>query len=539
MINLRIDKQKLAVEPGTTILQAAQSLDISIPTMCHLPEFHNTTSCMICTVQCGGKMLPACSTRVSEGMEIETRTAEVIDFRKTTVELLFGEHVGECVAPCELACPAHLQIPLMMRQIETNDMAAAIKTIKQDIALPAVLGYICSAPCENACRRNLVDQAANICMLKRTVALDDLSHEDSYKPPRQAPTGKRVAIIGAGPTGLAAAFYSQLAGHDCSIIDDHEAPGGMLRYAMSESELPRAVLDSEIELITRMGVTFIPNQRVGEDVALEEIIESYDAVVVSVGKLDENEQVLTGLLAGKRGLKINPKTFETNLPGVFAGGDCVHPRQSTVRSVADGKSMANSIDDYLSHGSVTARPARVRSKLGKLGISELEAFLSIAAPQGEHEYKDLSTSISNHEAVELSGACMQCGCHSAEYCQLRALADEYDADDQKYKPEQRPEVVRNYTHPNVIYEPGKCIKCGLCVKITKARGENLGLTFIGRGFEVEVGVPFNKTLADGLTETAQECASVCPTGAIAMKAQLNSSGFKFTDLGSETQSCVD
>lgn len=531
MIDIRIDQKPVKVDSGSTILQAAQKLGIHIPTMCHLPEFHNTTSCMICTVQCGDKMLPACSTRVSEGMEVETLNDAVKAFRKTTVELLFGEHVGECVAPCELACPAHLQIPLMMRQIETNDMSAAIKTIKQDIALPAVLGYICSAPCENACRRNFIDEAASICMLKRTVALDDLAQSQSYTPEKKAATGKTVAIIGAGPTGLATAFYAQLAGHACTIIDKQAEPGGMLRYAMSNAELPREVLNMEIDQIKKLGVEFVQNQEVGEHVSFEALLDTFDAVAVSIGKYDPSENQLFGITSGKRGLKIDPHTFETNLSGVFAGGDCIHPRQTTVRSVADGKNMAVSIDAYLSLGNVPSRSQRVRSKLGKLGIAELEEFLSIAAPRGENEHKGKSESISNDEAHALSGACLQCGCHSAEYCQLRALADEYQANDQKYKPENRPEVVRNYTHPHVIYEPGKCIKCGLCIKITKARSEDLGLTFIGRGFDVQVGVPFNETLAAGLTHTAQEVASICPTGAIAMKVQPNGADAKLKALG--------
>ena len=536
MIELRIDGVVVKVDEDSTILQAAQSLDISIPTMCHLPEFHNTTSCMICTVQSGDKMLPSCSTRVAEGMEIQTRSQDVIDFRKTTVELLFAEHVGECVAPCELACPAHLQIPLMMRQIETRDMTSAIKTIKQDIALPAVLGYICSAPCENACRRNFIDESASICMLKRTVALDDLSQGESYTPPRKPATGKRVAIIGAGPTGLATAFYAQLAGHECTILDNQKEAGGMLRYAMSEGELPRKVLDDEIKLIQQTGVTFIQEQEVGVDVSLDELMETYDAVAISVGKFDPKDNSLGGIITGRHGLKINTKTFETNLGGVFAGGDCVHPRQTTVRSVADGKSMANSIDEYLVTGAVATTPQRVRSKLGKLGISELEEFLSIAAPRGENvQQEHTHDSLSEDESVAASAVCLQCGCHSAEYCQLRSLADDYGANDQKYKPEIRPEVVRNYTHPHVIYEPGKCIKCGLCVKITQARGEAFGLTFIGRGFDVQVGVPFNETLASGLTDTAQEVVSVCPTGAIAMKAQPDSTESIFSKFKGEDE----
>lgn len=517
MIKLRIDDREVQVEPGTTILQAAQTLDIPIPTMCHLPEFHNNTSCMICTVQCGDKMLPACSTRVSEGLEVETHNSEVVDFRKTTLELLFAEHVGECVAPCELACPAHLQIPVMMRQIENKEFQAAIQTIKQDIALPAVLGYICSAPCENSCRRKFVDEAASICMLKRTVALDDLAQVDSYIPEIKPSTGKKVAIIGAGPAGLTVAFYAQLAGHACTIIDNNPQPGGMLRYAISEAELPRSVLDQEIEQIARTGVKFSQDQRVGEDISFEEILSAYDAVAITIGKIDPEQSVFTGLDLDSQGVKINRTSFATNLMGVFAGGDCVHPRQMTIRSVADGKNIADSIDHYLS-GRTVSTTQRVRSSLGKVGLPEIEEFLKIAAPRGDKMQIPLAGSLSVSESCELAAVCLQCGCRSAGSCELRTLADDYNSDTKKYQFASRPEIIRDTSHPWVIYEPGKCIKCGLCVAITRARGEHLGLTFIGRGFDVKVGVPFQESMADALKNTAEECVAACPTGAIGMKA---------------------
>ena len=526
MIKLRIDNREVDVDPEQTILEAAQKLDIPIPTMCHMPEFHNNTSCMICTVQSGDNMLPACSTRVAEGMEIETTSSAVVEFRKTTLELLFSEHVGECVAPCELACPAHMQIPLMMKQIENDELDEAIITIKEDIALPAVLGYICSAPCENSCRRKFVDDSASICMLKRSAALDDLARDKSYSPPQKPASGKTVALIGAGPTGLAAAYYAQLSGHDCTIIDTNPEPGGLLRYAIDDETLPKDVLADEIQMIASTGVKFIQNKSVGQDISFDEIQAEYDAVVISIGKLENFETVFPGLTTDSRGVKVNQRTFETALPGVFAGGDCVRPRQMAIRSVADGKSIAGSIDRFFRAGSATETKQRVRSKLGKVELFEISEFLETAAPEGENYRQPREKLLDKQQEHDLASVCLQCGCRSADSCELRSLGDRYSADLQNYQYSSRNPVIKINSHPWVIYEPGKCIKCGLCVKITRARGENLGLTFIGRGFDVKVGVPYNETLEAGLKTTAQECVDACPTGAIGMKQNVK----PFTEL---------
>jgi NADH dehydrogenase/NADH:ubiquinone oxidoreductase subunit G len=110
---------------------------------------------------------------------------------------------------------------------------------------------------------------------------------------------------------------------------------------------------------------------------------------------------------------------------------------------------------------------------------------------------------------------MHCDCRKPDTCRLRILAGQLGAAQARFRIENRHPFERICTHPSVIYEPGKCIKCGICVRICEVSKEKLGLTFIGRGFQVRVGVPFSKPLSEGLAHTASKCIDACPTGALA------------------------
>ena len=184
MPNLFINNKKVAVREGSTVLEAARNVGIHIPTLCYLEGYEHYTSCMICVVyeKKSDSLLPACSAIAEEGMHIETENDQIFNVRKDTLNLLMSEHVGDCQAPCQRACPAHMNIPFMIRQIRSNQLDRAIKTIKQDIALPAVLGRICPAPCENACARKYYDNPVSICALKRYAADVDLTQKHPYQP---------------------------------------------------------------------------------------------------------------------------------------------------------------------------------------------------------------------------------------------------------------------------------------------------------------------------------------------------------------------
>ena len=120
------------------------------------------------------------------------------------------------------------------------------------------------------------------------------------------------------------------------------------------------------------------------------------------------------------------------------------------------------------------------------------------------------------QAAAEADRCLHCDCRKPHDCKLRTCADRYGARTNRFRDERR-DYVAHADHPQVIYEPGKCIRCGLCIQIAARHGEKLGLTFIGRGFDVRVGVPFGEGLADGLAQAAVECARTCPTGALATK----------------------
>ncbi len=153
------------------------------------------------------RLVPACATVAVEGMEIESESDEIRQVRRTALELLLSDHVGDCLAPCHFTCPTHMDIPLMLRQIAAENLRDAIVTVKEAIPLPAILGRICPKPCEKGCRRAAADGAVAVCQLKRFAADEDLASAAPYVPPCQPATGQKVAVVGAGPTGLSAAYF--------------------------------------------------------------------------------------------------------------------------------------------------------------------------------------------------------------------------------------------------------------------------------------------------------------------------------------------
>ncbi len=256
MLRLTIDQREVEVPEGATVLEAARQLGIDIPTLCFREGCKPSTSCLVCVVGLGGpgRLVPSCATAAAEGMQIESETEAVRQARRTALELLLSDHLGDCVAPCQFGCPAQMDIPTMLRQIAAGELREAIATIKRDIALPATLGRICPAPCEKVCRRADHDAAVSICLLKRLAADADLASGDPYLPACKPSTGKRVAIVGAGPTGLSAAYYLRQLGHACTLVDENPTPGGRLLRETTETGLPREVLQAEIASITRLGI---------------------------------------------------------------------------------------------------------------------------------------------------------------------------------------------------------------------------------------------------------------------------------------------
>ncbi len=517
MLKLTIDGREVQVEAGATILDATQKLGIEIPTMCYLPGHDATTSCMVCVVKVvkSGALVPACGALAQDGMAVDTCSADVQAARKAALELLLSDHVGDCIGPCQIGCPAHMDIPRMLRCLAAGDWPQAIATIKQDIALPAVLGRICPAPCEKACRRAQHDKAVSICLLKRYAAHMDLSMERPYRPVCAPRRGKRVAIIGAGPAGLAAAYYLQQDGFDCTVFDDHEEAGGMLRYGVTPEQLPRDVLAAEIAQIAALGVEFRLRVKVGAAISMREIRTQFDAVFVAAGQV-ETQDLASLQCHGSDRIVVDSATYATDVPGVFAGGDAVRRRKLAVRSVADGKEAAESIRRFLG-AEAGGEAIDFNSRMGKLEEGEMAAFLESANQEGRRMLAP-GKGFTADEARAEASRCLHCDCRKGDTCLLRTYAAAYAARQTRYKSERR-RFTQFRQHPQIVYEPGKCIDCGICIQIAAEAGEELGLAFVGRGFDMRVAVPFAAPLTEGLKRAAEKCAAACPTGALALRKQ--------------------
>jgi len=677
MVRLTIDGRETQVEDGKTILDAARGLGIRIPTLCHVENFPPSASCFLCAVQVQGRenLSPSCAIPAADGMVIFTDSDEVRASRKMALELLLSDHVGDCIGPCRTGCPARFDIPGFLTQLSAGDIKRSGEIASDFLTLPAALGRICPRLCEERCHRCDKGESLSIGSLHRFAADRDMASEARYIPRKDKESGKRVAIVGAGPAGLTAAYHLLRRGHAATIFDAHPDPGGMLRYGIPEFRLPRQVLDQEIDVIRILGGEFRMRRRLGSDFSLDDLRRDFDAVFLGLGaqgsrglecpgeelalpaieflarvseghppriggnvmvfgggnsamdacrtavrlgaqsvtvlyrrsrrempclmsevesaeaegvkletlvaplrleKTDAGRLQMTcvrmelgapddsgrarpvpipgseftveassviaavgqvveigslsahGLRLGRWGIAVNPATLATNLDGVFAGGDGVTGADLAVRAVASGRLAAVAIDQYLGGRPVKGDPEMVGVLMTRMDEKELAAFFREIeqAPRAAMPELPLEKRVGSFEEVELgfsqevamkeAGRCMNCGCWKAGTCQLRQIATEYGADPLRFAGARR-KFQRDSSHPEIIYEPGKCILCGACVTAAAQAGDGLGLAIVGRGFEAAVAVPLKGTMIEALPTAARRAAEVCPTGAFALK----------------------
>ncbi|MDP6544799.1 MAG: 2Fe-2S iron-sulfur cluster-binding protein [Phycisphaerae bacterium] len=337
MPKLLIDNQETEVPEGTTVVDAAAALGIEIPTMCYLPGVPECTSCMVCVVAISGgaNLVPACATKVVDGMQIDTCGDEVIAARRTNLELLLSDHVGDCIAPCQMADPNKANIPAIIRHVATGDSAAAAEW----------LAGVDGAKPQRACRRARKDQP---------VAIDLLL--------------KHVAALADG------AIATQASEHRFSV------------------------------------------------------------------------------------------------------------------------------------------------HIGKLSETELQRFMVGISPDPQVIPADPQTGYTPAEAAAEAKRCMHCDCRKADNCKLRDYSEACGAKPAHFRAVRR-EFMQRLEHPDVIYEPGKCICCGLCVRITEQESEQYALSFVGRGFSVQVAGALDRDISQALQKAAARCVEACPTGALAMRSE--------------------
>ena len=676
-ITLTIDGRATSVEAGTTILDAARGLGIRIPTLCLVDGFASSASCFLCAVQVEGKatLSPSCAMPAADGMVVRTDTDDIRASRKMALELLLSDHAGECIGPCMTGCPARFDIPGFLTEVAAGNDRRSAEIAADFLALPAALGRICPRLCEQRCHRCEAEAALSVGGLHRFAADRDLASGDRYIPRADKASGKRVAIVGAGPAGLSAAYYLLRRGHGAVLFDAHDAPGGMLRYGIPAFRLPREVLDCEIEVIRLLGAEFRMGRRLGVDVTLDDLRREFDAVFLAIGAqgsrgldcpgeelalpalaflesvasgrpddigddvvvigggntaIDASRSALrtgaarvtvlyrrtrrempclmseveaaeaegvvletlvapirlerletgrlrltcarmvlgaadasgratpvaipgsaftveagcviaaigqtveasrlraTALQLSPRGLLVDPSTLATTLSGVFAGGDAVSGADLAVRAVAAGKLAAVSIGQYLEGRQVRGAPEMVNVLMNRLDEQEQAAFFREVerSPRAAMPERPVAERIRDFGEIELgfgdvaarreAARCMHCGCWKASTCQLRQYATEYGADPLRFGGARR-RFERDSSHPEVVYEPGKCILCGACVTVAARAGSGLGLAIVGRGFETTVAVPLRGTVAEAMPSVARQVAAVCPTGAFALK----------------------
>ena len=345
-VRLTIDGNEIEVPAGTNILDAARSIGIDIPTLCAQPELKPYGSCFICVVQIEGRpnLVPSCTTACLDDMKVTTESEDIAGARQMCLELLFSDHLGDCLGPCHTTCPCEIDIPGFVDYIGKGQYPEAIELIKQQLPQPASLGRVCPRPCEDACRRNLVDDPIAICSLKRYASDIDQDATADYVPPKADPTGKNVTVVGAGPAGVANAYYLAQMGHAVKVIDKHPAPGGMMRYGIPSYRLPRNVIDREVAVLEKLGVEFQYGVTMGTDVSLEQLRERSDAVFLGLGCQDASSmrcegEDLPGVLSGIGFLEKVSKDESTpigNRVMVVGGGNtAIDAARTSVRCGAD------------------------------------------------------------------------------------------------------------------------------------------------------------------------------------------------------------
>jgi 2-oxoacid:acceptor oxidoreductase delta subunit (pyruvate/2-ketoisovalerate family) len=262
-------------------------------------------------------------------------------------------------APCRAACPAHVNVQGYVSLIQRGKFKEAVELIRADMPFPAICGRVCFAPCEKECARKNVDQAVAIRSLKKILA--DIEREQGRVKGEPAPRryDKKIAIVGAGPAGLAAAYYLAKLGYPVDVFERMSEAGGMMRYRIPDSLLEKFVVANEVAYIQDLGVDIKYGVEFGKDFDLNSLRnDGYEVVFLAVGKLAEASSLPSELLSIQpKGtiVVVDPSTLETQIPGVFAGGDTVREKPGgIIEAVSAGKRAAMSIHRYLNEQDLKA-----------------------------------------------------------------------------------------------------------------------------------------------------------------------------------------
>ncbi len=359
--------------------------------------------------------------------------------------------IQEQPAACAAACPVHVDARAISAAIAKGDLTSAAKIFRKSVPFPGIISRICDHPCQAVCKRSEAGAAVSIRNLEKACLdwAEDFKETIVALPKKD----KRIAIAGAGLSGLTAAFDLAKKGYSVDVFEKESRPGGSL-FRLSEKELPREAIEADFKVLERVGVTIRPNINIGEDISLDDICREFDAVYLAPGEeLDASAKTL-------RIGPIDPVTLATTRPKVFAGGSIRRPREkrSPIASIADGRIAAISIDRYLQNVSLTASrigegPYETRLFTRTEGIDPLPE-VSMAAPERGY---------SKEEAVLEAKRCIQCQC--LECVKVCEYLNSFQSYPKRYVRQiyNNLSIVMGHRHANKLIN--SCSLCGLCAEV--------------------------------------------------------------------------
>jgi heterodisulfide reductase subunit A-like polyferredoxin len=330
------------------------------------------------------------------------------------------------IPPCTATCPLHCNAQGYVALISQGKFKEALALVREKLPFPGILAYACSHPCEKECKRIEEDHPIPICHLKRFLVDHVEEPEFEFTPSQEK--DQKVAIIGGGPSGLVAAYDLRKMGYQVTLFESQNELGGLLTHGFPSYRLPRQVIEKDLSIINKMGIEIRLNIEVGKDVSPETILQSFDAIFMSVGVAGAESMtpIFKGLKRTRRGLiQVNPISLETDLKGIFAGGDLVRGPGTIIDSMAHGRKAAISIDRYLrgedlieGRESEGKQTSPFQSALPDSKRKERETLPDMVKP--------LSTGLTPEEAIEEAKHCLNCGGCSdcgecAKYCQPKAV----------------------------------------------------------------------------------------------------------------------
>ncbi len=346
---------------------------------------------------------------------------------------LEAQCIQEEAPPCQATCPLHVDVRGMLAAIGQDDFAAARAIYLKSVPFPGIVSRVCDEPCRGACTRGQVGEAIAIRALEQACMPVDASRAPLKKLP---PRGKRVAVVGGGLSGLTAVYDLSRKGYTLTLFESTDHLGGHL-WELPEAILPRELIEQDVTVLAELGVEI----RLGSAPDLDEVCQNYDAVYLAAGQAD---------------VTVDPITYATDRPGLFAGGSLLGDTWSPITSMSDGRRAAISIDRYLQNVSLTASRSNE-------GAYETKLYTNTAGIEPSNAVPLPATGYSQDGAIAEAQRCIQCQC--LECVKVCEYLQEYGSYPRQYvrKVYNNLSIVMGERHANQFIN--SCATCGLCAAV--------------------------------------------------------------------------